>query len=77
MAQQKLDVKRPKRSAPVHQPKQEDVVIFTSFDGTVREVGPMPMPLGRATALASEKAMSKIWGSELEAEDCQSMYEER
>lgn len=75
MTQQKLDVKRPKRSA-VRQPKEEDVVIFTSFDGTVREVGPLPMPLGRATALASERAMSKIWGLEQEAKDCQIMYEE-
>jgi len=73
MAQQKLDVKRSKRFA-VRQPK-EDVVRFTSFDGTVREVGPLPMPLGRATALASEKTLSRIWGSEKEAMDCQSMYE--
>jgi hypothetical protein len=74
MAQQKLDVKRPKQSA-VRQPKQDDVVIFTSFDGTIREVGPLPMPLGEATALMSEQTLSRIWGSEKEATDCQSIYE--
>ena len=75
MAQQKLDVKRPKRPAPVRQPK-EDVVIFTSYDGTVREVSDLPMPPGRATALASERVTSKIWGLEQEAKECQSMFEE-
>ena len=53
-----------------------EVVVFTSFDGAVREVSDLSMPLGRATALASERAMNKIWGSEQEAKDCQSMFEE-
>jgi len=73
----KLGVKRPKRPAPVRQPKQEDVVIFTSFDGTMREVGDLPMPIGEVTALMSEQTLSQIWGSEKEATDCQNMYEER
>ena len=75
MAQQELGVKRPKRYRSVRRPN-EDVVIFTSSDGTVREVGPLLMPLGEATALMSERTLSLIWGSEQEAKDCQSMFEE-
>ncbi len=79
MIRYKLGVKRPKRRVPVRRPKRDekDVVIFTSFDGTVREVGPLPIPLGEATALMSELTLSQIWGSEKEAMECQNMHEEK
>ena len=46
-----------------------------SYDGTVREVGDLPPNLGRATALASEKSVSKIWGTSEEEAACPAMKE--
>ena len=72
----------PYKGAPFCQPEPikvtevEDAVLFTSFNGTVREVGELPPNLGRATALASEKAMSKIWGTSEEEAACQDMQRE-
>ena len=51
----------------------EDVVVFTSYDGTIREVGDLPANLGRATALASEKSVSKVWGTPEEKDACRAM----
>ena len=76
--------KRRLPSSPTHQrdaaqaetrPKDatEDVVIFTSHDGTVREVGALPANLARATALANEKAVSKVWGTPEEDAACHAM----
>lgn len=55
------------------QTKPEEVVLFTSFDGAVREVGDLPLPLGRTTALASEKTTEKIWGTSQEDAACHAM----
>ena len=54
----------------------ESVVLFTSYDGTVREVGAMPPNLGRATALASVQALHKIWGTPEEEAACDAMQKE-
>ncbi len=48
-------------------------VLFTSYDGTTREVGALPANLGRATALANEKAAEKIWGTAEEEAACRAM----
>ena len=40
--------------------KPENIVVFTSYDGTIREVGDLPSNLGRATALASQQANCKV-----------------
>ncbi len=56
-----------------HQTQPQDVVVFTSFDGTVREVGDLPLNLGRATALANERAAGKIWGTPQEETACDAM----
>lgn len=53
--------------------RPENVVMFTSFDGTVREVGDLPPNLGRATALANEKSVSKVWGTPEEEAACHDM----
>jgi len=58
------------------QTKPENVVIFTSYDGAVREVGDLPSNLGRATALASEKSVSKVWGTSEEEAACHVMQRE-
>ena len=61
-------------------PKQEaseNVVIFTSYDGTTREVGDLPSNLGRATALANEKSVSKIWDTPEEEAACHAMQKGR
>ena len=76
--------------APAHRPRAEervkpdgdaitgsDVVTFTSGDGQVFEIPDLPENLGRATALASERCLSKIWGTEEEAKACQDMFGER
>ncbi len=54
----------------------EDVVVFTSYDGTIREVGDLPANLSRATALASEKSVSKVWGTPEEEAACHAMRKE-
>ncbi len=59
-----------------NQTKPENVVVFTSYDGTIREVGDLPSNLGRATALASEKSVSKVWGTSEEEEACRAMQRE-
>ena len=53
--------------------EETDTVLFTSYDGTTREVGPLPPNLGRATALANQKAVGKIWGASEEESACRSM----
>ncbi len=60
-----------------NQTPAQNVVIFTSFDGTVREVEDLPIPLGRATALANETSAGKIWGTPAEEVACLAMQKER
>ena len=57
--------------------KPKRVVTFTSEDGEVYEIPDLPENLGRATALASERSLSKTWGSEAESEACQNMLREK
>ncbi len=52
------------------------VVTFTSFDGDVLEIPDLPARLGRATALASERSLSRVWGTDEEEKACRAMYEE-
>lgn len=56
---------------------ETDTVLFTSYDGTSREVGALPANLGRATALANEKAAGKIWGTPEEEAACHAMQKEK
>ena len=58
------------------QTQPENVVVFTSYDGTVREVGDLPSNLGRATALASEKSVSRVWGTSEQEAACHVMQRE-
>lgn len=51
-----------------------DVVTFTSGDGEVFEIPDLPENLGRATALASERCLSKIWGMDEEAKACLDVF---
>jgi len=53
-----------------NQTPPRNVVVFTSFDGTVREVEDSPLGLGRATALANERTAGKIWGTSEEEAAC-------
>lgn len=69
-------VKAPHASPAPSPAHSEEAVVFTSFDGTVREVGDLPLPLGRATALAGEKTLAKIWGDAREEEACHNMQKE-
>lgn len=52
------------------------VVTFTSFDRDVLEIPDLPARLGRATALAGERSLSKVWGTDEEEKACRAMYEE-
>lgn len=67
------------RAKPIEatETEPENVVVFTSYNGTVREVGALPPNLGRATALASEKSISKIWGTSEEEAACHAMRKEK
>ena len=56
-----------------HTQEEADVVLFTSYDGTLREVGALPSNLGRATALVNQKVVGKIWGTSEEEAACRSM----
>ncbi len=75
----KLGTRLLPRARPVEAPEaeatSENVVVFTSHDGTVREVGDLPSNLGRATALANEKSVSKVWGTPEEEAACHAMRE--
>ena len=50
------------------------VVTFTSGTGEVYEIPDLPENLGRATALAAEHALAKIWGTAQEDEACQDTF---
>lgn len=76
-----VNISSPKPQSPVHDAEQNTkpkrIVTFTSDDGEVYEIPDLPENLGRATALASERSLSKIWGSEAEAKACQDMFGEK
>jgi len=44
-------------------PSETAPVTFTTDDGEVYEIPDLPADLGRATALASEAALSRLWNS--------------
>lgn len=59
------------------QEKDRNIVTFTSGDSEVFEIPDLPENLGRATALAGENNLRKIWGSEQEAQTYQDMFGEK
>lgn len=68
---------RVEEAAESQKEAETNPVIFTSYDGTMREVGGLPPDLGRATAIISQKAASKIWGTSLEEAACHAMQKEK
>jgi len=70
--------KAPEAETPL--PPKEDakedtgVVTFTSGTGKVYEIPDLPENLGRATALAAEHTLAKIWGTAQEDEACQDTF---
>ena len=72
-----VNISFPKPQPPVHDARPKKVVTFTTDDGEVFEIPDLPENLGRATALASERSLSKIWGSEEESKACQDMFGEK
>jgi hypothetical protein len=72
----KADARRNRLGSEKEQESDREVVTFTSFDGRILEIPDLPENLGRATALASEKTLSKIWDTPAEEIACQDMLKE-
>ena len=69
----KASVRRNRLGSDKDQEMTREVVTFTSFDGKILEIPDLPENLGRATMLASEKTLNKIWGTPEEETACQNM----
>jgi len=63
-------------SNPITESETTPPVTFTTSEGEVFEIGNLPANLGRATALAGESTLRKIWDAPEEEEACQNMLKE-